>query len=425
MTAHRGLVRERRRAAGRAGLPPDCRRRRGPAGAPVTPRPKSYAPRVAASPRFGAIMAPVMSPKFAKIGLSVLVLGAAFGGLLLYDPRRGHGVLQARRRGDGRARAVVRQAPAAARLRHQGLDPPQAREPRLPLHRREQGPDGPGQLHGRRPRHLQGRRRGGAEGPARPARLRRRAGRRDGQVPVEVRRQPERPGARSRTTQSPRSPRRKVRRWPASVSWRSSPPSSSRATRRRSPSSAPGGARRRSSRAASARSRWSRRSSSLASAVLISAFVVAATTAIKYVAANSDAAQPLFYRVTAFWGGLDGSILFWAVLLSLSAVVAIRVNRETQRELIPYVVAIVAVGGDVLHLPDDRAQQPVRHVPRRRARRRPRHEPAAADAADGHPSAGALHRLRRDDDPVRVRAGRAHHRPSRRLVAAARSAAGR
>ena len=130
----------------------------------------------------------------------------------------------------------------------------------------------------------------------------------------------------------------------------------------------------------------------LASAVLVSAFV-SQDYSIKYVAANSDVAQPLFYRVTAFWGGLDGSILFWAVLLAAVArSVAIRVNRETQRELIPYVVAIVAVGGDVLHLPDDRAQQPVRHVPRRRARRRPRHEPAAADAADGDPSADALHR---------------------------------
>ena len=79
----------------------------------------------------------------------------------------------------------------------------------------------------------------------------------------------------------------------------------------------------------------------LASAVLISAFV-AQDFSIKYVQHNSDAVQPLFYRVTAFWGGLDGSILFWAVLLAVSAVVAIRLNRETQRELIPYVVAVIA-----------------------------------------------------------------------------------
>jgi cytochrome c-type biogenesis protein CcmF len=75
--------------------------------------------------------------------------------------------------------------------------------------------------------------------------------------------------------------------------------------------------------------------------VLISAFV-SQDFSIKYVEHNSDLAQPLFYRITAFWGGLDGSILFWAVLLSISAVVAIRANRETQRELIPYVVAVIA-----------------------------------------------------------------------------------
>jgi cytochrome c-type biogenesis protein CcmF len=79
----------------------------------------------------------------------------------------------------------------------------------------------------------------------------------------------------------------------------------------------------------------------LAAAVLISAFV-SNDFSIKYVQHNSDLAQALFYRITAFWGGLDGSILFWALLLSISAVIAIRVNRETQRELIPYVVAVIA-----------------------------------------------------------------------------------
>ena len=46
----------------------------------MTPRPKSYRATVARRPDRGHNGA-VMSPKFAKIGLSVLVLGAAFGGL--------------------------------------------------------------------------------------------------------------------------------------------------------------------------------------------------------------------------------------------------------------------------------------------------------------------------------------------------------
>ncbi len=80
----------------------------------------------------------------------------------------------------------------------------------------------------------------------------------------------------------------------------------------------------------------------LASAIIVHAFV-SEDYSIKYVALNSDSAQPLFYKLTAFWGGLDGSILFWVFLLSLFGAVAIRVNRDTHRELIPYVVAVISV----------------------------------------------------------------------------------
>jgi cytochrome c-type biogenesis protein CcmF len=80
----------------------------------------------------------------------------------------------------------------------------------------------------------------------------------------------------------------------------------------------------------------------LASSVLIHAFVTR-DFSIKYVSLNTDSAQPLFYNLTAFWGGLDGSILFWVLLLSICGAVAVRVNRAPYRELIPYVVAIISV----------------------------------------------------------------------------------
>ena len=38
---------------------------------------------------------------------------------------------------------------------------------------------------------------------------------------------------------------------------------------------------------------------------------------IKYVAHYSDSVQPLFYKITSYWGGLDGSIMFWVFLLSI------------------------------------------------------------------------------------------------------------
>jgi cytochrome c-type biogenesis protein CcmF len=81
---------------------------------------------------------------------------------------------------------------------------------------------------------------------------------------------------------------------------------------------------------------------SLATAIIVLAFV-SDDFSIRYVSLNSDTVQPLFYKLTGYWGGLDGSILFWAFLLSVFGAIAVRVNRESYRELIPYVVAVVAV----------------------------------------------------------------------------------
>src|SRR5437762_2359932 len=79
-----------------------------------------------------------------------------------------------------------------------------------------------------------------------------------------------------------------------------------------------------------------------ASAVMINAFLTGDYT-IKYVAHYSDSVQPLFYKITSYWGGLDGSIMFWVFLLSVFGSIAVYVNRERYRELIPYVVATISV----------------------------------------------------------------------------------
>src|SRR3954471_13954235 len=54
----------------------------------------------------------------------------------------------------------------------------------------------------------------------------------------------------------------------------------------------------------------------VASGVIVYAFVAHDYT-IKYVQMTSDSVQPLFYRLTSYWGGLDGSILFWVFMLSI------------------------------------------------------------------------------------------------------------
>ncbi len=76
--------------------------------------------------------------------------------------------------------------------------------------------------------------------------------------------------------------------------------------------------------------------------VIVHAFVTDNYT-IKYVQHYSNTVQPFIYKLTSYWGGLDGSIMFWAFLLAVFGSTAVYVNRERHRELMPYVVAIISV----------------------------------------------------------------------------------
>ena len=161
-----------------------------------------------------------------------------------------------------------------------------------------------------------------------------------------------------------------------------------------------------------------------ASAVMINAFLTD-DYSIKYVVHYSDSVQPLFYKITSYWGGLDGSIMFWVFLLSVFGIG----GRVREPRAPPRADSVRRrdhlIGADVLPVPDGRAQEPVHDVPDERAGRRRGAEPAAAELLDGDPSAVALHGLRRHDHPVRVRHRRAHHRATSTTRGCARSAAGR
>ncbi len=76
---------------------------------------------------------------------------------------------------------------------------------------------------------------------------------------------------------------------------------------------------------------------SLATAVVFF-FLLSNDFSVKYVYLNSNASMPWYYKLTAYWGGLDGSILFWAWLLSLFSALTIHQNRHRHRDLIPWVI---------------------------------------------------------------------------------------
>lgn len=79
-----------------------------------------------------------------------------------------------------------------------------------------------------------------------------------------------------------------------------------------------------------------------AASLIIYAFL-ADDFSIQYVQHTSDSAMPLFYKITAFWGGLDGSLLFWVLLLSVFSALAVAANRRRHPELIPHVIWILAL----------------------------------------------------------------------------------
>jgi cytochrome c-type biogenesis protein CcmF len=60
---------------------------------------------------------------------------------------------------------------------------------------------------------------------------------------------------------------------------------------------------------------------------------------LEYVAAYSSSTLPTRYVVAALWGGQKGSLLFWALLLTLFSTVVHLQNRERNRALMPFVTA--------------------------------------------------------------------------------------
>ena len=63
---------------------------------------------------------------------------------------------------------------------------------------------------------------------------------------------------------------------------------------------------------------------------------------VEYVAGYSAVDIPEIYKFTALWGGQAGSLLLWALVLSSFALVAILQNRQRNRQLMPYVTAVLS-----------------------------------------------------------------------------------
>ncbi|HEY7520876.1 MAG TPA: heme lyase CcmF/NrfE family subunit [Methylomirabilota bacterium] len=62
---------------------------------------------------------------------------------------------------------------------------------------------------------------------------------------------------------------------------------------------------------------------------------------VRYVAMNTNLGTPFYYRITAVWGALEGSIMLWAWMLGLYTLIVMLRHRRNARELYPWVLTVM------------------------------------------------------------------------------------
>ena len=97
---------------------------------------------------------------------------------------------------------------------------------------------------------------------------------------------------------------------------------------------------------AGSRSRRGTRSSRASASTLVAAAVLATALvrhdfSFVYVAQHTSRTLPTVYALTAFWGGQEGSLLLWLLVLTGYGTLAIAVNRRLLRDLVAWVVPVL------------------------------------------------------------------------------------
>jgi cytochrome c-type biogenesis protein CcmF len=117
----------------------------------------------------------------------------------------------------------------------------------------------------------------------------------------------------------------------------------------------------------------------LASALLVYA-LVNGDYRLQYVALHANTAMPVMYKIAAWWGGQEGSLLFWSWILATYSFVVVLTNRKPYRPMMPWVTAILmatqvfflilncfvvppfnvwAIGKGIINLPDGQGLNPL------------------------------------------------------------------
>lgn len=80
---------------------------------------------------------------------------------------------------------------------------------------------------------------------------------------------------------------------------------------------------------------------SMVALVSLAALFLANDYSNQYVWQFSNRTMPSIYKVSAIWGGMDGSMLLWAAILALSGAIVAWTSSAGPRQLMPWVLAVI------------------------------------------------------------------------------------
>jgi cytochrome c-type biogenesis protein CcmF len=79
----------------------------------------------------------------------------------------------------------------------------------------------------------------------------------------------------------------------------------------------------------------------LVAAIVLATALVRHDFSFSYVAAHTNRTLPTIYALSAFWGGQEGSLLLWLLVLTGFGALAVVLNRRLLRDLIAWVVPVL------------------------------------------------------------------------------------
>src|SRR4051812_31730655 len=81
--------------------------------------------------------------------------------------------------------------------------------------------------------------------------------------------------------------------------------------------------------------------STLVAAVVLLVALERHDFSFRYVAAHTNRTLPTAYSLSSFWGGQEGSLLLWLLVLTGFGGLAVALNRSLLRDLIAWVVPVI------------------------------------------------------------------------------------